>query len=636
MSEFRYRPDVDGLRAVAVMLVLLFHAGLGFSGGYVGVDVFFVISGFLITGLILKEQNAGTFSLGNFWMRRIRRIIPAATFMVISVLVVGFFLILPNDYKELGESSIAQQLMFSNVYFWRNTGYFDGAAEIKPLLHTWSLAVEEQFYIGYPFLLILLHRFGKKTTFWALFLLGLGSLGISEYGVRNHPSATFFLLPTRAWELMIGGLICFLPLPTRVPRWVLGLASWISLVAILWAGWFYQTSTPFPGFSALIPCAATAILIYANSLSLSFPAALLASRPFVFVGLISYSLYLWHWPILALYRYANEESLSVLTGILLLSTAFFAAVLSWRYIETPFRRRGHLWSRQQTFAFATAAGVAVLLFSGAIAWQKGLIWRFPPEVVRFAEYEHSKKFLYVVGVNQAAKGEFPIYGNTKASQSCVLWGDSHAMALAPGLDKACLEKGVRVLQATRSQTPPMLNLMILTEVGLNKIAPKFNSEVLSFIQRNQVNYAILSGVWRNYAKYENFESDLRSTIRQLTDVGVKVAIVLDVADHKLNVPRLFAKQAWNGGSLVAYRGVSLDLHRQQNAVADEIIYRVCDEFPLASVLDPAEFFVDADNYWQACINGELMYRDRHHLSVEGGLRLKGMFLQFLEQTGKSE
>jgi hypothetical protein len=175
----------------------------------------------------------------------------------------------------------------------------------------------------------------------------------------------------------------------------------------------------------------------------------------------------------------------------------------------------------------------------------------------------------------------------------------------------------------------------LTKEGLNKSAPRFNSEVLNFIKQSNIDQVILAGFWKEYAEHENFESDFRKTIRQLTDSGVRVAIVLDVAVQKFHVPRLFARKAWVGLAVV-YRGVSLDLHRQQNAVADEIIYRVCDEFPLASVLDPAEFFVDADNYWQACINGELMYRDRHHLSVEGGLRFKGMFLQFLEQTGKSE
>ena len=187
--------------------------------------------------------------------------------------------------------------------FWQNTGYFDGPADLKPLLHTWSLAVEEQFYLGYPLLLILLKRVGRGTTPIVLALLALGSLVLSQYGVNHHPSATFFLLPTRAWELLIGGLICFMPKPTRITPWILNLLSWLSLAAIFAAGWIFTPATPFPGFSALAPCGATAVIIYANSQKPTYPAAILSWRPVVLVGLLSYSLYLWHWPILALWKY---------------------------------------------------------------------------------------------------------------------------------------------------------------------------------------------------------------------------------------------------------------------------------------------------------------------------------------------
>ncbi len=184
MIEFKYRPDVDGLRAVAVVLVLLFHAGLGFQGGFIGVDVFFVISGYLITGLILRQQEAGIFSLRTFWIRRIRRIVPAATVMAVGVLLAGSVLLLPEDYVEVAESVVAQQFILSNVYFWQSTGYFEGPADLQPMLHTWSLAVEEQFYLVFPLLLIVLRRYRRRVAMGALVLLGLGSLVLSEVGVR--------------------------------------------------------------------------------------------------------------------------------------------------------------------------------------------------------------------------------------------------------------------------------------------------------------------------------------------------------------------------------------------------------------------------------------------------------------------
>lgn len=199
MLESKYRPDVDGLRAVAVIMVLLFHAGLGFPGGYIGVDVFFVISGFLITGLILKDIAEGKFTLAGFWNRRIRRIIPASTFVVVGTLVAGGFALWPSNYEELAKSTIAQQLMFANVFFWRSSGdYFGGAAELSPLLHTWSLAVEEQFYIGYPFVLLFLKRFSRWTTTIVLTVLGITSFALCEWGLQVYPTATFYLLPSRA------------------------------------------------------------------------------------------------------------------------------------------------------------------------------------------------------------------------------------------------------------------------------------------------------------------------------------------------------------------------------------------------------------------------------------------------------
>ena len=187
MFEFKYRPDVDGLRAIAVVLVMLFHAGLGFPGGFIGVDVFFVISGFLITGLILKEQRSESFRLSHFWIRRIRRIIPASTFVVMTTLVAGFFVLLPSDYQGLAKSAIAQQSLLSNIYFWRHTGYFAGNAELMPLLHTWSLAVEEQFYIGYPFLLLFLSRFSRRIMVASIVVLTGFSVRRQRMG-STHPS----------------------------------------------------------------------------------------------------------------------------------------------------------------------------------------------------------------------------------------------------------------------------------------------------------------------------------------------------------------------------------------------------------------------------------------------------------------
>ena len=542
MIDFKYRPDVDGLRMVAVTLVLLFHAGLGFSGGFIGVDVFFVISGFLITGLILKEQDAGKFSLANFWVRRIRRIIPAATVMVVTVLVAGFFLLLPTDYADLGKSTVAQQLMLSNVYFWRNTGYFDGPSDLKPLLHTWSLAVEEQFYLGYPFLLMVLYRYGRRVTIITLALLGIGSLAISEFGVRHHPCAAFFLLPTRAWELIIGGLICFLPNPTRIPSWLLALCSWLSLATILGAGWFYTSTTPFPGFTALVPSVATAALIYANSIRLSVPAAVLATKPAVFIGLLSYSLYLWHWPILAFVRYWLGIELSIWIGVCCIILSLVLAYLSWAIVETPFRRpkKEVCW---RSLVLVSSAACCVLGLSVAVVSTRGARFRLPMSVVKFDvtnEGGVSKEFGSRLA--DARSGNLPHIGTPVENPDkldFVVWGDSHARMIAETCDRLAQEKNVTGVVAAKSSTPPFLRFG-------NERSQEWNRLILDLAISKKCKNVLLVSRWQFYFRPGGSGQKrlaLFQTIESLHHAGLQVWVLAQVPTQVKNYNPEIARSA---------------------------------------------------------------------------------------------
>ena len=261
--KIAYRPDIDGLRAIAVLGVVFFHAGLGFPGGYAGVDVFFVISGFLITSLILKELRQGTFSLLGFWERRARRILPALTVVVVAILIAGWFFLLPADYEVLGKQIVALAALSSNIKFWWETGYFATSAEEKPLLHTWSLSLEEQFYLLIPLLLWFLFRLRKSS--WVapvLFLGAIASFTLSVIGSYRAPSATFFLLPTRAWELAAGSLLAFVQ-PIPQPR-LRTLIAWLGLAAILGPLFFYAPGIRFPGLTALPPVAGAALLIWSG------------------------------------------------------------------------------------------------------------------------------------------------------------------------------------------------------------------------------------------------------------------------------------------------------------------------------------------------------------------------------------
>ena len=267
MAKSSYRPEVDGLRAIAVIAVLIYHLGIGLPGGFVGVDVFFVISGFLITGIIHRGLENGTFSLGEFWERRVRRIFPALFVVLAATLAAGYWLLPPNELEDLGRSSVAQALLVANVYFSQSTGYFAGPAEFKPLLQTWSLAVEEQFYLFFPLALCFLKRIGRMKLFTLLATIALISLAASIYGIVFHPGSatTFYLLPTRAWELLVGCMLAVLPWKCRPSPRRDGAIAILGLLAIAIPIFMYDSSTPFPGLAAVPPVLGTAAIIFATA-----------------------------------------------------------------------------------------------------------------------------------------------------------------------------------------------------------------------------------------------------------------------------------------------------------------------------------------------------------------------------------
>lgn len=373
----QYRPEIDGLRAVAVLPVILFHAGFElFSGGYVGVDVFFVISGYLITTILIDDLERGRFSLRRFYERRARRILPALFFMMLCCLPFAWMWMLPAQFKDFSHAFIAVGVFASNILFWQQSGYFAPAAEENPLLHTWSLAVEEQFYIGFPILMLIAWRFGRNPVFWTVAGLSLLSLMLAEWGWRNAPDATFYLLPTRAWELGAGAL-CALWLHGRTPR-ARPLLSGLGLGLIMMSVLVYDAATPFPSLYALAPVGgAVLIVLYGGAGTLT--ARLLSGRLVVGIGLISYSAYLWHQPLFAFARLHSQMHPAPELMALLAACALGLAWLSWRYVELPVRRRPRpaLPTQRSVFAasgIATAAVLAIGLF-GHVTDGRETIWR---------------------------------------------------------------------------------------------------------------------------------------------------------------------------------------------------------------------------------------------------------------------
>ena len=423
----RHRADIDGLRAIAVVPVVLFHAGVTqVSGGFVGVDIFFVISGYLITSLILGEMRDGRFSLLSFYERRIRRIFPAL-FLVLAVSsVLALRLFMPPDLVAFGRSLVATTLFVSNIHFYWDSGYFNAPLDTKPLLHTWSLAIEEQFYIVFPLILLLSLRWGGRRWIGVVLTLFVLSLVASIRITPVDPEAAFYLAPTRAWELMLGALLASGVVPSVKFQALREALAVVGLALIVYALFRFSSATHFPGASALIPCLGAAILIHAGQGErTSLVSKALSLWPVAFVGLISYSLYLWHWPLLVFARYWNIRELSSGQVIAIVIASFVLAVLSWTYVEQPFRRKQTRISRALLFAGAATA-IVVLMVSGLRdVRSNGFPGRLSPEAIaiaRSAKTPDAERALQRACI--MASPDNPCVAGAQVPPSVAVWGDA--------------------------------------------------------------------------------------------------------------------------------------------------------------------------------------------------------------------
>lgn len=631
-----YRPEIDGLRAVAVIAVVLFHAPLKCPGGYVGVDVFFVLSGYLITSLILRNLEIGHFSLAGFWERRVRRIFPALSIMVLGSLLVGGLLLLPSDFEHLGKSIIAQALFAANVFFWRDDsargGYFGPTSDDRPLLHTWSLAVEEQFYLLFPLLLIWLYRVRRLqrpgSMSWVMFLGMMVGLAVAALSVKHVPGAAFYLLPARAWELLCGAWVAAVPAAyVSRRRLVREVSSWLGLIAILLPCLFYSKDTPFPGLAALPPCLGAALIIWSNGcskdndLGLTSAGRLLALRPVVFVGLISYSFYLWHWPVLVFGKYWWLRPTSpwyFRLGLLLV--AFVLSVISWRFVEIPFRLEKTAGTRNGIFRFAAGMTLLSLALGAGLVVSRGLPARLPESVAKNAataldgftakDYDLTSDDIradLLIRFGDQSRDNFP---------TLLLWGDSHAQHAIAALEVYCLERGIAGVAATRGAKPPVTDAVFHTGYEAD---PEFAAEVMKYVKRTRITQVILAARWCWYQGLDPklLADSLPRTINALHSAGCTVWVLQDVPDVDTDAPKALIRSAIFRFHDDSWYRTESD-HRRLNSV----IYKMASQNLPATFLDPAPQLLDSrTRRYRPDIDGVSIYFDVNHLTCRASRQL---------------
>ncbi len=459
----QYRSEIDGLRALAIIPVVFFHGGFSLvSGGFVGVDVFFVISGYLITLLLYKDMAKGTFSAKKFYERRIKRLFPALFFVAACCSIIAWNLYLPFDLEDF-YSNLASVFNFtSNIHFYIHSGYFDPSSELNALLHTWSLTVEEQFYFVFPWILVLAFKFGRKAVWVTIVSLMIISFCLAEWRLQGKPMAAFYLLYARGWELLIGSFCALLvsdsQLLTKVSNTYRELLAWLGLAMILYATFFFTDSTPAAGRYTLIPTLGTALIILFARTD-GYLGKVLSNRLLVSIGLISYSTYLWHQPMLAFSRYYMGENFDLIMAGALCLLSFVLGYASWRFIEKPFRYGSFGWNTQRrVFSAAAVLGISMFMFGIYGEEQKGFPERLDSNVRSI--YQTPKHFEQIETCFITKSDAFDLskcLDNKALGKKALIIGDSHAASLFPNLKHELKDNGWNLSMLTYARCVPFIS-----------------------------------------------------------------------------------------------------------------------------------------------------------------------------------
>ena len=629
-----YRPEIDGLRAIAVLAVVAYHFDVPFAGGgLIGVDIFFVISGFLIGGILMREHaHTGTICLGRFYLRRIRRLAPAYFAMSAASLLAAWFILLPFEMREFGKELIAATTYLANIHFFRETGYFDIGIENKVLLHTWSLAVEEQFYLFLPFAVLLLGR-GKrllKVVLGGLFVL---SLVADIWMTWVSQPAAFYLFPLRAWELLAGVLLAALG-PVKGPVW----ASWLGMVLMLASIVWVRPGADFPGWQVMAPVAGAALAIWGGQAGGLVNRAL-STRPMLFFGAISYSLYLWHWPVLTLSKYWRGGYDGAGEAALWAALALMLSVLSWRFVELPLRRRGGVSHRALVVGWA--AGSLALVAVGLVIYKgDGLAGRFAPELR--SHIEASSDFVQDWSRCEVA-GEGAFAGlrvcrlGPEGEAQVLVWGDSHLRPLAGTLDALAWHADTPGLLVWVAGCPPLLGVSKrenTTNAAEDAACSLALTRLEAALAKGDVPpRLLLVGRWSYYGEGRGSGLDagnritlsapyapaMRATLARLAGAFDQVFVLRQVPEIPTYDSRVIAREMAAG----RLDGAGAR-QRAQVALAQALARAASGAAPFAdapvTLLDSWPYFCGA-LACSAMVQDRVLYFDNNHLTNSGGARL---------------
>jgi peptidoglycan/LPS O-acetylase OafA/YrhL len=643
----QYRREVDGLRALAVLPVVLFHAGFDlFRGGFVGVDIFFVISGYLITSILIAEASTNAYSLINFYERRARRILPALFLVMLACLPFAWAWMVPQELKGFSQSLAAVCAFSSNIYFWKYSGYFESASELKPLLHTWSLAVEEQFYVFFPVLIALIWRFGRRWVWAVLGLIAACSLWMADHKASTDSTFAFFLLPSRAWELFVGAFVA-LDASSRKQAFGFQTSQVLSMAGaalILLAMFGFDRHTPFPGAYALVPTIGAAMVImFANPGN--WVGSVLGSKPFVFVGLISYSTYLWHQPLFAFarIRLLDQPAPSLMAALALLSLAL--AYLSWRFVEAPFRSRQR-WGRSSIFIYSAvflavfgAIGLAGQMTNGFLKLKTTAAQR---AVLATAAPSPRRNECHNLGPSYGKPSDACEYGD--GLLGVATFGDSHTVELAYALAEAIQPTRQKLKHLSFSACAPTFGRSLQGEFKAcsdwTADAVKYitdDTRIKTVVVSHRLNAELFGGHEGKYpnlpderspAEREAMWGSYVAVLQHFVDYGKRVVLVLQAPELPKPIDTLLLQAADPRG---AVPGANVEWWKKRSQFVSARLAQIPKG---VLIIDPARIFC-TPTFCLAANQGEAFYFDDDHMSIAGARLVANEILRQLGQGSEA-